>query len=420
MTEQNFYANLFKTFFKVEEKENIPSSKSEKKSTTQSMLSDKNFESSIREKISQKLPICKFQDKNLEQGKEFILFFMELFNAKTKELICSNSFFNEEFYHVKNGEDRFFINRKDLSKLCYYDLKTGNHETIMGFEEEQQTKDATKFYFTEKEINNMQNKNSGENEGLFLNEIKFNLISRETISFIGENNNIPEELLDDCYVKGKLLSKGNNLFALCFGKDKEFKIGQGIIHYPAKNYYIKLSTIKGEFDGIYTCKKDFKLLDFHCRKIFSQFDTIAGNSIILFEFKDGKSGEKKIITQAKNYQKNAKVIFKERKFYHIIIIRSKDLGDLVGEKINEELIQTNQFVNFAVLCLDSKLSICDESLIPLQEKPKEETKQPNEGKKNNMELEISKLRTDVKNIDDKLNKLIEELGELRKNISTSQ
>lgn len=37
-----------------------------------------------------------------------------------------------------------------------------------------------------------------------------------------------------------------------------------------------------------------------------------------------------------------------------------------------------------------------------------------------MELEISKLRTDVKNIDDKLNKLIEELGELRKNISTSQ
>ena len=74
MTEQNFYANLFKTFFKVEEKENIPSSKSEKKSTTQSMLSDKNFESSIREKISQKLPICKFQDKNLEQGKEFILY----------------------------------------------------------------------------------------------------------------------------------------------------------------------------------------------------------------------------------------------------------------------------------------------------------------------------------------------------------
>ena len=41
-------------------------------------------------------------------------------------------------------------------------------------------------------------------------------------------------------------------------------------------------------------------------------------------------------------------------------------------------------------------------------------------KKNNMELEISKLRTDVKNMDDKLNKLIEELGELRKNISTSQ
>ena len=72
------------------------------------------------------------------------------------------------------------------------------------------------------------------------------------------------------------------------------------------------------------------------------------------------------------------------------------------------------------MCLDSKLSICDESLIPLEEKPKEETKQQNKKKKNNMELEISKLRTDVKNIDDKLNKLIEEFGELRKNISTSQ
>ena len=56
----------------------------------------------------------------------------------------------------------------------------------------------------------------------------------------------------------------------------------------------------------------------------------------------------------------------------------------------------------------------------MEEKPKEETKQPNEEKKNNMELEILKLRTDVKNMDDKLNKLIEELGELRKNISTSQ
>ena len=115
----------------------------------------------------------------------------------------------------------------------------------------------TKFYFTENQKNN---NNSGENEELFLNEIKFNLIAKETISFIGENNNISEKLLDDCYVKGKLLCKENKLFALCFGRDKEFKIGPGTIHYPMKKYYIKLRTIKGEFDGIYTSQKDFNLI----------------------------------------------------------------------------------------------------------------------------------------------------------------
>ena len=106
---------------------------------------------------------------------------MELFDAKTKELLCSNYFFDEEFYDLKIGNESFFIIRKVLSKLYYYDFKTRNNENIIGFEEEQQTKDTMKFYFTENEKNN---NNSGENEELFLNEIKFNLISKETISFI--------------------------------------------------------------------------------------------------------------------------------------------------------------------------------------------------------------------------------------------
>ena len=95
---------------------------------------------------------------------------MELFDAKTKELLCSNTFFNEEFYDLKIGKESFFITRKDLSKLYYYNFKTGNNEKIIGFEEEQQTKDTTKFYFTENEKNN---NNSGENEELF---IRLNLI----------------------------------------------------------------------------------------------------------------------------------------------------------------------------------------------------------------------------------------------------
>ena len=333
MTENNTCYELLKNVFKIEEKENNNSSKSEKKNKTGSMISDKNFEISIRDKISKKLPICKFKDNNIEEGKEFIIFFMELFDAKKKELICSNYFFNKEFSIIKKGDEFFFIKIKDLSKLYYYNYKTKDNKIIFGFEEEQQTTDTTKFYFTENESNNNQIKNTEENEGLFFNDIKFNLISDKTISFIGENKNIPEQLLNDYYVKGKLLSKGNKLFALSFGKDKEFKIGEGIIHYPMKNYYIKLSTIKGEFDGIYTSQKDFNLDDFQCRKLFSQFDTISLNSKILFEFKNGKGGENKIISQAINYQRNAKVIFKDEIFYHIIIIRSKELADVLKVKI---------------------------------------------------------------------------------------
>ena len=133
-------------------------------------------------------------------------------------------------------------------------------------------------------------------------------------------------------MKGKLLTKGKKPFVLSFGKDREYKIGEGIIHYPMENYYIKLSTIKGEFDGIYSSQKDFNLLDFHCRILFSQFDTIYENSKILFKFNNGKGGKNKIISQAINYQKNAKIIFKNEKYYHIIIIRSKELGNAFKPK----------------------------------------------------------------------------------------
>ena len=49
--------------------------------------------------------------------------------------------------------------------------------------------------------------------------------------------------------------------------------------------------------------------------------------------------------------------------------------------------------------MDNILSICDESLIPLNaNNPKEEKKQPNEEKINNLKIEISKLQVDVKYI----------------------
>ena len=84
-------------------------------------------------------------------------------------------------------------------------------------------------------------------------------------------------------LKGNYYVKEINFLLYDFGRDKEFKIGPGTIHYPMKKYYIKLRTIKGEFDGIYTSQKDFNLIDFHCRKLFSQFDTISGNSKIIIK-----------------------------------------------------------------------------------------------------------------------------------------
>ena len=140
-------------------------------------------------------------------------------------------------------------------------------------------------------------------------------------------------------MESKLLLKGNNLFALGFGKDKEYKVDEGTIHYPMKNYYIKLTTIKGEFDGIYTCMKTFKLAILKCNIIYSQFDTIYENSKILFEFKNSGGGKNKVIKQAINYQKNANIIFKDNVYYHIIIVRSKELANALKKKIKDEFIK---------------------------------------------------------------------------------
>jgi len=48
---------------------------------------------------------------------------MELFDAKTKELLCSNYFFDEEFYDLKTGKESFFINRKIYQNFIIMILK---------------------------------------------------------------------------------------------------------------------------------------------------------------------------------------------------------------------------------------------------------------------------------------------------------
>jgi len=66
--------------------------------------------------------------------------------------------------------------------------------------------------------------------------------------------------------------------------------------------------------------------------------------------------------------------------------------------------------------MDNILSICDESLIPLNaNKPKEEKKKPNEEKANDIKVEISKLQVDMKDIKQQLSQLIEEFRTLHNN-----
>lgn len=409
MSGHGYTPEMIRDIFKIQEKaKKVTEKKSE---SERSILSDSNFEKNIREKISTKLSLERYNSKYIEEGKEFKFFNMEIFNSMSKALLTSCAFFDKGCL-LEYGDDIFYISLDDISKLYYYNINTKNKLTINGFEETQQlSTDATNFYFTQDEANII---NQAENQDLFFNDIKFNLLSNKTISFIGENNNIPENIIKNYYVKGKLISKGNNLFALSFGKDKEFNIGEGTIHYPMKNYYIKLTTIKGEFDGIYKSKNELKLSDFQCKQLLSQFNEIPKESIILFEFKNGTSGENGVIAQAIKYQRNAKMIYKGLQYYHIIIIRSKELGNKVANKISKELIENNKFNNFALLCMENNLSICGESIVTSNTKS---TKNPKESNVSKDDSRIIQLQKDVNNMQNDMNSMKKDISDMKEQLS---
>ena len=188
-----------------------------------------------------------------------------------------------------------------------------------------------------------------------------NLLSEKTFNFIGKNNDIPKPVLENCYIKAKLLSKGNSPYAICFGKEKEAQPTTGKVHYPMMEYYSKFSIIKGQFDGAYSNSKKIELTSFSCKIIFSTFTEIPENKQILFEIKNGDIGESKVINQAIRYQENAKIILNNTDFYHIIIIRSKYLGESLAKKIIQ--IKEKNLNNFAILCLDSNLKIFNKDLL---------------------------------------------------------
>lgn len=272
----------------------------------------------------------------------------------------------------------------------------------------------------------------------FINDIRFNLISEKTISFIGKNDNIPKDILKDCYVKGRLISKGNTPYLLSFGRDLDIKEGQGKFHYKLKKYYIKLTSIKGQYDGAYKNSLDIKLSDFNCLTIYSNFQNIPKDKFILFEFKNGKGGEKKVIEQAKNYQKTAEFFLKEKELYHIIILHKKELANAISQFIKKNDYIICNLKNFAILCMNDKNEICQKKIENFSKRQKLIIKAQSQNKKKDNFKKIDKpntktdfeieskisalqndistlmtLRTDVAEIKDKLENLFNMIASLK-------
>ena len=74
---------LFNTVFKEESKKNTSNSSSDTETKTISQSSDGNFQNNIREMLIQRLPIEK-KDEIIEEGKQFIIFSIEIFDKKEK------------------------------------------------------------------------------------------------------------------------------------------------------------------------------------------------------------------------------------------------------------------------------------------------------------------------------------------------
>ena len=183
-----------------------------------------------------------------------------------------------------------------------------------------------------------------------------------------------------------------------------------------KSYYVKLISMKGQIDAAFRSISEIKLDDFKCDILYKNFVTIPKNSTILFEFKNGKSGERKVIAQAFKYQINAKYILNEEKYYHIIIINTEELGSALKSYINENINKVNRFNNFAVLCLNNSNQILVKELKSKSQNPQEQKEDSQSNQKikpdkdsenSDISGEISTMKADIEDI--KLNiKLIQQ------------
>ena len=407
---------------------------------------DKSFEDNVRRVLKEYFNLKEHNNEMISSNKEFVFYKMDLFNYDDKELITSEYFDKKSPYFciirkvddaktneiLKEGETKkdfeeyFIINNNDLSTLYYKNTLNNTEDTARGIEESNYTSgDATKFFFIQDD-----EKNSKDINETFIDTIKFNLLSSQTISLFGENNKIPEDILKNYYAKGQLFSKGKIPHMLSFVKYNECSGIEGKFHYPMKPYYIKLTSMKGQIDAAFISNSEINLVDFNCTKIYNNFETIPENSTILFEFKNGKSGERKVITQAFKYQMNAEYILKNKTFYHIIIINTKELGNALEQYIKENIDQIKKLINFAVLCLYSSNKICGKELESntkniLNQKTKfqnKSKKKPNKDSKVSTDIEtrMSNMEAKMDNMEKRMDNMEAKMDNMEKRMSNME
>ena len=384
---------------------------------------DKNFEDNLREVLRNHSKLTKHENPILNSNKEFRFYKMELFNNDKKEIIATK-YFDENslcfFINIgkvsananeiqnedeknQDKEDYFIIDKDDLSTLYYQNSNGDIEDVVRGIEESNYTSgEATKFFITKDD-----EKNSTNPKEIFTDIIKFNLLSSQTISLIGKNDKIPDDFLKDYYAKGRLFWKGEIPYMLSFIKDNECSGKEGKFHYPMKSYYVKLTSMKGQIDAAFRSSSEIKLNDFKCDILYKKFETIPKDSTILFEFKNGKSGEKKVIAQAFKYQTNAKYILNEEKYYHIIIINTEELGSALKSYIDENINEVSSLNNFAILCLNNSKQILGKELKSKSQNPQKlkEDSQSNpkikpdkDSKISDNSTEISTMKADIEDI----------------------
>ena len=407
---------------------------------------DKSFEDNVRRVLKEYFNLKEHNNEMISSNKEFVFYKMDLFNYDDKELITSEYFDKKSPYFCiirkvdkaktneilkedetkKDFKEYFIIRNNDLSTLYYKNTLNNMEDTARGIEESNYTsEEATKFFFIQDD-----EKNSKDINETFIDTIKFNLLSSQTISLFGENNKIPEDILKNYYAKGQLFSKGKIPHMLSFVKYNECSGIEGKFHYPMKPYYIKLTSMKGQIDAAFISNSEINLVDFNCTKIYNNFETIPENSTILFEFKNGKSGERKVITQAFKYQMNAEYILKNKTFYHIIIINTKELGNALEQYIKENIDQIKKLINFAVLCLYSSNKICGKELESntkniLNQKTKfqnKSKKKPNKDSKVSTDIEtrMSNMEAKMDNMEKRMDNMEAKMDNMEKRMSNME